>query len=467
MSHVRPVVAPEDRSLWTDLDNFGWRLAAAFAVTLAWLFAGFCASIAYGHGGGWFIFFLALAVLVLAHVGPQPWRGYAFRVAPLVGDWHRFQTRSRIEDGRRASVALGLAREDTDLSAYRAQFFPIRDGQPGWLTIQGTLPVLSSTEQMAKAVESRTAAVGAQSFRLTRQGVGNWKIDLFPGDRPDPLPGVRHALLLPATRFPIGRTENGDAVLNIEDASHVAIQGMTRSGKSALLYTILGTLAGDPRVRVGGIDPNGITLGPFADAAPGWVSTTSDPAEAVAVLRRYVDEMTARIGVLLSEGIEKIDTFNPDRPLLVCVLEEYPGLLGAADADRKVKAEIQTLVGRLVREGAKAGIRVILLAQRMDASIVGGDIRAQFGTRITMRVDNLDAVTMLHPGAADLDISRIKTFPPGRALFEVHGHMNEMQADFTEYRTYRAVTSDRLAPDQPADDQPADDAGHEAGHDGG
>ena len=86
------------------------------------------------------------------------------------------------------------------------------------------------------------------------------------------------------------------------------------------------------------------------------------------------------------------------------VLEEYPGELkqlrdfdAAQDRKRGERLEptARAAVGRLVAEGAKAGVRVLLLAQRADAEFIDGASRSNFAARVSFRVDNADAVRML------------------------------------------------------------------------
>lgn len=90
-----------------------------------------------------------------------------------------------------------------------------------------------------------------------------------------------------------------------------------------------------------------------------------------------MDERTRRLADL---GIAAYEEFSSDLPLRVFVLEEYAGLLRQATAHdeglkpaERTAGKIKQRVGRLVSEGAKAGIRIILITQRMDATIVDGD----------------------------------------------------------------------------------------------
>lgn len=264
----------------------------------------------------------------------------------------------------------------------------------------------------------------------------------------DPLVGVRESVPVgDPSRLVVGRYEDGaEVVVSLTDASHIAIQGMTRSGKSALLYTLLSQVATCPWVVVGGIDPNRVLLSPWRAvprSAP-WLSVGSDPESAAALLSRYVAEMDRRLDLLDERGIDALREFSDQDPLLVCVLEEYPALLKRVDAEdqsrkpaERVGPRVRSAVSRLVMEGAKSGIRVVLIAQRMDASIVDGAVRGQFGTRLTLAVDNGDGVRMLHPEVSPETIKAVTEAPPGRVLVWLHRVERFAQGDLTEYPVYR------------------------------
>ena len=171
----------------------------------------------------------------------------------------------------------------------------------------------------------------------------------------------------------------------------------------------------------------------------------NDPKAALELMRRFVAVMDENLAKLPVLSIEAMKVFTESSPLQVIILEEFPGLLRQAEQydksltpKERIVPELRMLLGRLVSEGAKAGVRVVLIAQRADASLIDGATRGQFGTRITMGVDNADAVKMLHP-AVDEDIVKKVTgedFPPGRCIFWNHRVMRFMQADFTPYGDY-------------------------------
>ncbi|WP_432535290.1 FtsK/SpoIIIE domain-containing protein [Kineococcus arenarius] len=254
----------------------------------------------------------------------------------------------------------------------------------------------------------------------------------------------------------LGRGEDGrDIRVDPADPWHIAAQGATRSGKSALSYTLLGGLAYRADVLVCGVDPSGILLGPWQHGRGGaWIATgTNDMERAVEALHGVVAEMDRRITRLVTKGRDKFDRFDAACPLLLVVLEEYPGTLSAArsqddaegrSAGQRITPRIERAVGRLVKEGAKVGIRIVLLAQRMSAKAVDTDDRSNFGLRITLRVDNGDAVGMLHDGpAARGYVEAARQFPAGMGLVEGPGHpLQRWRADFTEYAAYRAWVAD-------------------------
>lgn len=250
----------------------------------------------------------------------------------------------------------------------------------------------------------------------------------------------------------LGRLEDGSNFqLNLTAASHIGIQGATRSGKSVLTYLLLSGLTRYSEVTVTGIDPTGLLFNGFKFAPrPEWRHSLTIDIEAMGeVLQRLAREMDMRNARLLTSDRDKFETFNSDTPLIVVVLEEYPGILGAAASydelsgrkgGSRIEAVIRLEVRRLIQEGAKVGFRVLLLAQRMSAIVVGGDERSNIGTRISMRVDNADALKMLHDDVDDVLVQQVRLFEPGIGLVERPGGTRmRFRADHLTYKDYLAV----------------------------
>lgn len=308
-----------------------------------------------------------------------------------------------------------------------------------------------TVESLDRLAVGEYAHLGAcrHAVTLTR---GRWVIIWHQQAAADPLAGVRRSQVgspVPLGPVVMGRAADGtDAVLDLRDPAHIALQGQTRSGKSASLYTLLGSVAGMPTgaVTLWGIDPNAVLLSPWEARPDARVVLGAKPQEALELLTDACAEMDARIEQLRRLRVEAFDRehFGRDTSLLVIVLEEWPSLVRSAEAfdagqkpaDR-VGGRIKAAQGRLLSEGAKAGIRLVLVAQRMDASIVGGAERAQTGTRMTLGVDNADAVRMLSPGASPELIERALLYTRGRCLWDQRGRPAvEVQMDLTDYATY-------------------------------
>lgn len=341
----------------------------------------------------------------------------------------------------------GISREERDPEYLTVHVPRIIDIQAVPLGIELSVQSLPGqpAEDIAKHAEHLASALGSW-FRAEVIGPTKCRIT---AELNDPLKGIRKAGSSTSTNIVIGRCDDGtDALIDVIEASHIALQGMTRSGKSALCYTIFGQLIASDAVRVTGIDPNRVLLEPLAQTA----STNTndfvlgvDPVSALGLLDETCRVMDERAQLLTEWGIPQHENFSSEFRVRVVLLEEYAGLIRQAIAhDEGVKAadkvapKIKQRVGRLVSEGAKAGIRVLLITQRMDASIVDGDSRGQFGTRITMAVDNGDAVRMLHPQVTPEIVQKVVEFPVGRCLFWRHRKESFMQADFTPYDEYRS-----------------------------
>lgn len=301
-----------------------------------------------------------------------------------------------------------------------------------------------------------------------------------PGSRPgwvvldvlrrDPLAGESTApnpARLPASGgVELGRDEHGQPfALDPFATPHAGMQGATRSGKSSTCYTLLGALAHRPDVVVCGVDPSGLLLDPFTHGrGSAWIATgthADDLDHAAHVLADLVALMDDRVRDLRAAGVDKLAGFTPGTPAVWVVLEEYPGLLAAAkalDGERGAKPgerlapRLEAAVGRLVKEGAKVGVCVLVLAQRMSAEALKTDDRANLGCRVTLRVDNADAVAMLHDGLTRDQTQTVREFAPGVALVETPGvPLRRVRMHYTSYEAYRArVTAGLAAQTAPA-----------------
>lgn len=258
---------------------------------------------------------------------------------------------------------------------------------------------------------------------------------------------------------PLGWSETGEGVvIDFLSPWHLAIQGQSRSGKSVSAYKLLGSLSECENVVVAGCDPTGVLLSPFNNYPFSDWRACGGGSDFVGVIDRLVQEMDRRISRLVSDMergvyVDKLSEFSPELPLLVVVLEEYPGLLSLLDSEDKVAGRkasdahgvrVRAGVRRLIQEGAKVGVRVVMIAQRFDASIVGGAERSNLGTRISHKVDNLDAVKMLHPNADSTLMERFSAFKPGYGYIEQAGQEPQFFRSYgVNYEKYARTVVER------------------------
>jgi len=247
----------------------------------------------------------------------------------------------------------------------------------------------------------------------------------------------------------IGIDERGYPVFfDFAATIHTATGGRTRSGKSVFAYVVLAVAALNEKVRVCGVDPSGILLGPHkADENDSLIHLgTGSPEGAVAVVERLVKIMDGRIKQLMERGLDAVPILSvrPEFPIHLIVLEEYPGTLAwleVTDQPRKpadrLAPRMKAAVGRLLREGAKARMQVFTIAQRAEAATLHD--RMQYARKVVFAQDNADSVRML----LDVDpevVSRILNLGPGQGVFHEAGATPRFfRSDFVDYETYRGV----------------------------
>lgn len=318
------------------------------------------------------------------------------------------------------------------------------------LELRMRVPRGMSCEEVQARTPALAAAMRAKSYGYRRVSASEVRIRLTLVD------ALNAVIVAPPpsnrTDLPIilGCDESGSPVIyDPRDPVHVAFQGMTRSGKSVLTYVLLAGLAMRSDVVVTGCDPSGVLLRPWKEGRGGeWIALgTRDMERHALVLERLVAEMDKRIEWLAGSGVDKFETFDADLPVLVVILEEWPGLLSAAKAtDSDLCKRIERAHGRLVKEGLKVGVRLVTLAQRMSARAMDTDDRSNYGLRATLRVDNGDSLRMLHDGSATPPFDEVRAWPAGVGIVEQPGRpLMRWRVFLLDYRGYIARVRRGLA----------------------
>ncbi len=233
----------------------------------------------------------------------------------------------------------------------------------------------------------------------------------------------------------VGLTEACEPLVLDVRRGHTLLVGGTGAGKSTLAYRLGAVWAANPLVRVVAVDPSQLLGAPFAAAGSGTVGADG-PEGFVQVLADAVAEMDTRLATLLEARTDDYaDLVDVEHPWLIVLVDEAPGLITALDSDDKVSGrkpaerlapQVQAHIRRLLLEGRKAGIRVVIAQQRadIDGGLLSGAARDQAATQAVVLRSQPEGVRMLLPGVAEAvpDYStRLPAAPPGVCLVQVPG----------------------------------------------
>ena len=221
-------------------------------------------------------------------------------------------------------VADWQKRSDALAEAWRAQRITIRSTTPGELRI--TLhhsDALALALSMPRPASAATADPGTAVVGVTEAGRW-WR-----------LPVLGH---------------------------HILVAGATGSGKGSVVWSLIAALA--PAIRAGSVrlcvvDPKGgMEFGRGAGLFTGFAYDNSE--HTLALLRAVVTVMQKRAARL--RGHTRLHTPTVGAPLIVLVVDELASLT-AYIGDRKIRTEVEQLLGLLLSQGRAVGVSVVAAVQ--------------------------------------------------------------------------------------------------------
>lgn len=192
-------------------------------------------------------------------------------------------------------------------------------------------------------------------------------------------------------RIPLGEDMKGNVIdidLSSSNSPHVLLAGVTGSGKSEALLTLLhGAVRyyDQEELKLALIDPKRTELVSM-DGVPhklGEIGFTAE--EAIVLLAAAVDEMERRYEAFRSSKVRDIQEFQTKvgkMPRWLMVLDEYADLT-SDDDDRK---EIEKHLKRLAQKARAAGIHLIVSTQKPVVSVINTIVKGNLPGRIALRV---------------------------------------------------------------------------------
>jgi S-DNA-T family DNA segregation ATPase FtsK/SpoIIIE len=288
--------------------------------------------------------------------------------------------------------------------AFGAQLLRVRSGQPGWVEIE-----VQHSDPLACAV---------------------------PLVDPAPSPDLGAVL--------VGVRENGAGWFVRLLGRHLLVAGATGSGKGGVVWSLLagiGAAIRDGLVQIWVIDPKGgMEFGPGHALFSRFAYDTGEAT--LSLMRDAAAVLSARAERL--RGVARQHVPSASEPLIVVVIDEIASLT-AYITDRKVKNEVEQLLGLLLSQGRAVGVSVVACVQDPSKDVLA--LRQLFPTRIALRLTEATQAAMVLGQAARDRGALCELIPdslPGVGYVAEDG-----SAEVTRVRAFHVTDSDitRIASD--------------------
>lgn len=194
----------------------------------------------------------------------------------------------------------------------------------------------------------------------------------------------------------IGRTVTNEIFMaDLAEMPHLLVAGATGQGKSVGLNVMLMSLLHKKtpeELKLVLIDPKKVELSaytaiarPYITQMMGMPPVITEAAHALTMLDALCRLMDKRYTMLNEVGARNIREYNDmcgkTMQYYVIVIDEYGDLI----MDRQFGRNIEYYICRLAQKARAVGMHLVISTQRPSATIVTGNIKANFPTRIAFR----------------------------------------------------------------------------------
>ena len=318
--------------------------------------------------------------------------------------------------------------------------------------------------RIAALADDLALAMRAPSLRIVAPIPGKAAVGI---EVPNPIPRMVHVRELiegadyhrasRALPVALGKNLEGDAVVaDLAKMPHLLIAGVTGSGKSVCINTIITSLIythPPETLKLLMIDPKMVELSMYAALPHLGLPVVTNHHKAASVLKWAVWEMERRYRLLHANHARNIVDFNKKVeekkplkgpretlatqagiqrelpfdgeyadgivPYIVLIVDEL------ADLMLTVQGEIETPLATLAQKARAIGIHLVLATQRPSVNVITGLIKANFPCRIAFRVSaKVDSRTILDQNGAETMLGNgdMLFLPPGKSeLLRVQG----------------------------------------------
>ena len=175
-------------------------------------------------------------------------------------------------------------------------------------------------------------------------------------------------------------------------APHTLVSGTTGSGKGILVSNLILDVCAfnDPRsVEIYLIDPKrGADYLWTRDLPHLREGIVEEKNDAIALLRRLVEEMEQRYRQITQAGCANIEQYNRDRaaeaqlPRVIIFFDEVANWM----QDDDFKKEVESIINEIATKSRAAGLHLFMIYQRADKDVMSMQLRTNLGNKLILRL---------------------------------------------------------------------------------
>jgi DNA segregation ATPase FtsK/SpoIIIE, S-DNA-T family len=205
-----------------------------------------------------------------------------------------------------------------------------------------------------------------------------------------------------------------NSVIELTEQPHILISGSTGSGKSIFETNIIASLAmfkNENELHFYLVDTKNVDLTLF-ETLPHVKMMAKNVDDWYSLTQALSYEVDSRNGLLAAKGVRNIHEYNQldsieKLPFIVVLIDELSDLIEKDKAERYgIKdypyPKVIDSIKRLIQVCRSAGMHFIACTQRTSVDVVNGVVKANFPTRISMRLPSgVDSRTILDEKGAE------------------------------------------------------------------
>lgn len=206
--------------------------------------------------------------------------------------------------------------------------------------------------------------------------------------------------------FPLGLDAEGNPLIcDLAEAPHMLVAGMTGSGKSTMINSMLVSILmrqTPDDVGLVLIDPKMVEFSPYEGVQHLMMPVVKDSMLAAETLDWLVQEMEDRYVFCEHHGVRNLEELNAKLPVgerfpsIICVVDELADLMMVA------RQSVEASVIRLAQKARAIGIHLVLATQSPRVGVVTGMIKSNMPSRIAFTTAQMvDSRVIMDRGGAE------------------------------------------------------------------